>query len=102
MRYLLSRLEVTEKRPVWSVETVPVSLIVSKKTWWDRTGGSCWLGRTIGDGEIEGLVDRMFFRSRLRFLFAVASNLGRFFCTSLDVRPVQVEKYPASMALVLV
>ena len=73
-----------------------------KKTWQGRTGGSCWLGRTIGYGVIEGLVDRMFFRSCLRCPFTVDSNLGRCFCTSLEVRPGQVAKYPASMDFIQV
>ena len=51
---------------------------------------------------MEGLVERMFCRSCLRCPFAVVSNLGRCLCTSLEVRPGQVEKYPASMALVQV
>ena len=72
------------------------------KTWWERPGGSFWLGRTIGDGALEVLVERMFCRSCLRCHFAVASYLGRCLRTSLEVRPGQVAKYPVSIALVQV
>ena len=72
------------------------------KTWWDRTGGSCWPWRTISDVAIEGLVDQIFCRSCLRFPFAVAGDLERCLCTSSEVRPDQVAKYPSSVALVQV
>ena len=102
MRYLLLRLEVTGKRPVWSVETLPVSYTVLTKTWWDRPGRSCCLVMTIADGAIEGLVGHMFCRFCLRCSFALASDLGRCLRTSSEVRPGQVAKYPASMDLVQV
>ena len=51
---------------------------------------------------IEGLVKHMFCRSCFRCPFAVASDLGRCLCTSSDVRPGQVAKYLALMALVQV
>ena len=51
---------------------------------------------------IEGLVERMLCRSFFRFPFAVDSNLGTCLNTISDVRPIQVVKYPASIALVQV
>ena len=51
---------------------------------------------------IEGLVERIFCRSYFRCPFAVARDLGGCLRTSSEVRPGQVAKYPASMALVQV
>ena len=57
---------------------------------------------TRGDAAMESLVERMFCRSCLRCPFAVAIDLGRCLRTSLEIRPGQVAKYPASMDLVQV
>ena len=52
--------------------------------------------------EIEGLVERVFFRSFFRFPFEVSSNLRKCLRASSDVRPGQVAKYPVLVALVQV
>ena len=95
-------MDVTGKQPVWSVETLPVSLNALTKTWWDRTGVLCWIGRTIGDGAMAGLVDRTFCWFCLICPFAVAINLGRFLHTSSEVSLGQVANYPVPIDLVQV
>ena len=54
MIYLLPRLEVTGKRPVWSVETLPVMVMRLAKTKLVRVLGS------VGAGDVD--VERIFFR----------------------------------------
>ena len=57
----------------------------------------CGGGFVGGGGWI--MVDRACWRASLGFRFSVSVDLGRFLRTSLDVRPGQVMKKPASIAL---
>ena len=52
--------------------------------------------------QLKILVDWMFCQSCLKCPFGVASDLWRCVRTNLEVRPSQVAKYLASMALVQV
>ena len=95
MRYLLTREEVTGKRPVWSVLTFPVNSTVCRYAILVRTLGSCkGLGWVVITGGLEMgvagevfLVDRTFFRSWCRWPFAVARLLGKCLRTRAEVRP---------------
>ena len=55
-----------------------------------------WRGGVRGGWEF---VERICWCASLRWTLAVSIDVGRCLCTSLDVRPGQVVKYPASMAL---
>ena len=89
MRYLLLRLDVTGKRPVWSVDNLPVSLKALTKTWWERAGEASGLttgGRRVG----TVLVDGKFWWYWRRWPLEVAIYLGRCSRTNLEVSAVQV------------
>ena len=110
MRYLLTREEVTGKRPVWSVLTFPIKSNVYRYAMWVWTLGSCE-GRVgvVITGRLEMgvsgevvLVDRTFCRSWRRSPFAMARLLGQCLRTRAEVNPVHVVKKPEVMAEVQV
>ena len=107
MIYLLPLLEVTGKRPVWSVEIFPdrsIHLIVTRLVRICGPGEGIAFVMTVGEGVAvgRGFVLRMCCRIILRWPWAVWTELGRCFLTSWEVRPGQVEKKLSSMPLIQV
>ena len=95
MIYLLPRLDVIGKRPVWSEKTFPSnSIILNVTNLFARTGSEgvpvvmTELGFGLGGG--VGFVERRFCRICLRWPLTVASDFGRCFRTKSAVRPGQV------------
>ena len=105
--YLLPLLEVTGKRPVWSVEILPdrsIHFIVTRFVRICGPGEGSAFVITVGEGVSVGwgFVLRMCWRIIFRWPWAEWMELGRCFLTSWEVRPGQVEKKSVSMALIQV
>ena len=98
------------KRPVWSLETLPLILMVRKYHSLSRTRP--WVGGVevvTGEGVCEtmegirvGFVERWLDQAVCRWLLAVARYLGKCWWMRCDVSPGQVEKDMASMVAVQV
>ena len=102
-------LETLGNRPVLSENIWPDTSTGCIHTRFSRAGFSMWIIPSViigwcmgwGGGARGGwaLVERMCWSNSLRFPLEVSMDLGRCLRTSLDVKPVQVVKYPTSMAL---
>ena len=94
--YLLPLLDVTGKRPVWSVAILPyrsMHLIVTRlvRKCGPVEGITFVMTVRLGASDGGGLVLRTCCRDILRWPWAVAMDLGRCFLTSWEVRPGQVK-----------
>ena len=99
MTYLVPRLEVCRKRPVWSLKNRPEMDIVLANTlyvWTLAPGGMDDVVMTCCGGTVaevgKGLVERTFWRSWRRWPLEVAIALGRCLRTREELRPIQVVK----------
>ena len=99
MTYLVPRLEVCIKQPVWLLKTLPETDIFLVNTQWVQTlasGGMANVVMTCSGGTVAdvgaGLVEQTFWQSWHRWPLAVSIALGRCLSTRAKGMPCQVVK----------
>ena len=99
MTYLVPRLEVCIKQPVWLLKTLPETDIFLVNTQWVQTlasGGMANVVMTCSGGTVAdvgaGLVEQTFWQSWHRWPLTVVVALRRCLRTRDEVRPGEVVK----------